>query len=138
MIYYLWVREMKVYLASPLFTEYEKDNVREWAKRLREEGHEVYVPMEHQIENAWNMSNSEWGYKVFQEDVKAIDEAEMVIVLYYGLYSDSGTAWEQGYAYAKGKQVQVINAGSCAEASLMIINGQTCYDDREFAEVYQM
>ena len=127
---------MKVYLASPLFTEYEKDNVREWAKRLREEGHEVYVPMEHQIENAWDMPNNEWGYKVFQEDIKAIDEAEKMIVLYYGLYSDSGTAWEQGYAYAKGKQVQVINMG-CAEASLMAVNGQTCYDDIEFAEVPQ-
>ena len=65
---------------------------------------------------------------------KAIDESEMLVVLYYGLYSDSGTAWEQGYAYAKGKQVQVINMG-CIEASLMVVNGQTYSDSKEFAEV---
>lgn len=127
---------MKIYLASPLFTEYERENVRTWAKRLRSEGNEVYVPMEHQIENAWDMPNDEWAYKVFQEDIKAIDESEMLVILYYGLYSDSGTAWEQGYAYAKGKQVQVINMG-CVEASLMIVNGQTYSDSKEFVEVAQ-
>lgn len=128
---------MKIYLASPLFTEYERENIREWAKLLREAGNEVYVPMEHQIDGAWEMSNSEWGRKVFQEDIKAINEADKIIVLYYGLYSDSGTAWEQGYAYAKGKQVQVINAGNCVEASLMIVNGQTYNSDNEFGEVWQ-
>lgn len=128
---------MKVYLASPLFTEYERANVHKWAELTRMQGHEVYVPMEHSIPNAWDMSNADWGRCVFTEDVNAIDECDMVLVLYYGLYSDSGTAWEQGYAYAKGKKVQVINAGTAKEVSLMIVNGQTTLIKDEFSESYQ-
>jgi len=127
---------MKVYLASPLFTEPEREEVRKMASLLRANGHEVYVPMEHQIQNAWSIPNHEWGRKVFEEDIKAIDNSEIVMVLYYGLYSDSGTAWEQGYAYGKGKQIHVINCG-CREASLMIVNGQTTSYMEQFLGVSQ-
>ena len=126
----------KIYLASPLFTEYERENVRKYAKYYRDLGWTVYVPMEHQIENAWDMPNHEWARKVFEEDVKAIDDSDRVVVLYYGLYSDSGTAWEQGYAYAKGKSVEVINCG-CSEASLMVVNGQSLIYSRNFSGVSQ-
>lgn len=126
----------KIYLASPLFTEYERENVRKYAKYYRDLGWTVYVPMEHQIENAWDMPNHEWAHKVFEEDIKAIDDSDRVVVLYYGLYSDSGTAWEQGYAYAKGKSVEVINCG-CSEASLMVVNGQSLIYSRNFSGVSQ-
>lgn len=63
---------MKIYLASPLFTDYERQKVKEWAARLRGCGREVYVPMEHSIENAWELPNYEWAKKVFDEDVKAM------------------------------------------------------------------
>lgn len=126
----------KIYLASPLFTEYERENVRKYAKYYRDLGWTVYVPMEHQIENAWDMPNHEWARKVFEEDVKAIDDSDRIVVLYYGLYSDSGTAWEQGYAYAKGKSVEVINCG-CSEASLMVVNGQSLIYSRNFSGVSQ-
>ena len=127
---------MKIYLASPLFTEYERNEVKRYAQAYREQGYYVYVPMEHQIENAWDMPNHEWARKVFEEDIRAIDESDAVVVLYYGLYSDSGTAWEQGYAYAKGKEVIVINCG-CKEASLMVVNGQTGHSWIEFNGVNQ-
>lgn len=125
-----------IYIASPLFTDYERQNVRERAARLRATGHNVYVPMEHQIPNAWDLPNHIWGKRVFEEDVRAIDAADLVLVLYYGLYSDSGTAWEQGYAYAKGKRVFVVNCG-CKEASLMVVNGQSAKWLEEFANVTQ-
>ena len=41
---------MKIYLASPFFNELERNNVKRMANVLRERGHEVYVPMEHEIE----------------------------------------------------------------------------------------
>lgn len=113
---------MKIYLASPLFTEYERKRVQGVASILRDAGHEVYVPMEHKIENAWEMLNSEWAKKVFEEDVKAIQECDKVYCIYYGLYSDSGTAWECGYAYALGKPVHLIDEAN-EEVSLMMVNG---------------
>jgi len=42
----------KVYLASPLFTEYERELVRKIVKKFQADNNEVYVPMEHSIENA--------------------------------------------------------------------------------------
>ena len=45
-------------------------------------------------------------------DIAAIQDCDMVFVVYDGLYSDSGTAWEIGYAYALGKDIQMsINKG---------------------------
>lgn len=113
---------MKIYLASPLFTEYERKRVQSVASMLRNMGCEVYVPMEHSIENALELPNHVWAKKVFDEDVKAIQEADKVYCIYYGLYSDSGTAWECGYAYALGKLVHLIDESN-EEVSLMVING---------------
>ena len=39
-----------------------------------------------------------------------------------GLYSDSGTAWECGFAYGINKPVQLIDC-SGQEVSLMVVNG---------------
>ena len=42
-------------------------------------------------------------------------------MLYWGNYSDSGTAWECGYAYATGKPVIVLQLGE--SSNLMIHEG---------------
>lgn len=115
---------MKIYLASPLFTEYERKRVAEVAEYWRGMGKEVYVPMEHTIENAWDYSNDEWAKMVFDEDVKAIREADAVLCIYYGLYSDSGTAWECGFAYGIGKPVYLLDE-SGSEVSLMMVQGSS-------------
>lgn len=124
---------MKVYLASPLFTEYEREKVKEVAAELRKI-HEVYVPMEHQIENAWDKPNWIWAQKVFAEDVKQIQNCDFVVCIYYGLYSDSGTAWECGYAYGIGKQVRLLDYSN-EEVSLMVVNGS--YNNYEFFDKWQ-
>ena len=113
---------MKIYLASPLFTEFERENVQAVANYLRSKGHSFYVPMEHSIENACDYPNHEWAQMVFDEDVKAIRECDEVHCIYYGLYSDSGTAWECGFAYALGKPVELIDQSN-NEVSLMVVNG---------------
>lgn len=113
---------MKIYLASPLFTEYEKIHVSDYAAHLRNLGHEVYVPMEHQIEDAWSMPNHVWATMVFNEDVEQIRKCDKVVCLYYGLYSDSGTAWECGFAYGINKPVELVDL-SGRECSLMVVQG---------------
>lgn len=115
---------MKIYLASPFFNEEELEIYRRAIKLLRAEGYEVYVPQEHTIENAWSLSNEDWAQQVFVEDCYAIDDCEYVMVLNFGIYSDSGTAWEAGYAFAKGKKVvQVLCGGNNATYSLMMMGG---------------
>lgn len=118
----------KIYLASPFFTKYERKKVQTVASSLRKIGHEVYVPMEHTIENAWELPNHKWARKVFEEDIKAIQEADEVYCIYYGLYSDSGTAWECGYAYAFGKPVRLIDESN-KKVSLMVVNGSKDWNE---------
>ena len=115
---------MKIYLASPFFNNEELTVYKKVIHQLKAAGHEVYVPQEHSIEGAWEMSNANWARAVYREDINAIDNCECVMVLNFGMYSDSGTAWEAGYAMALRKYtVQVLCGGDNATYSLMMING---------------
>lgn len=114
----------KIYLASPFFNEAELVVYRKAISLLRNAGYQVYVPQEHTVENAWELSNEEWANQVFIEDCYALDGCDYVMVLNFGMYSDSGTAWEAGYAFAKGKKVvQVLCGGDNATYSLMMMGG---------------
>ena len=114
---------MKIYLASPFFNEAELEVYRKVVTALRAERHEVYVPQEHVIEDAWSLSNEDWAQQVFVEDCYALDGCDVVMVLNFGMYSDSGTAWEAGYAFAKGKTVvQVLCGGDNTVYSLMMLS----------------
>ena len=115
---------MRIYLASPFFNNEELAVYKKVIHQLRTAGHAVYVPQEHSIEGAWEMSNANWARAVYREDIRAIDDCECVMVLNFGMYSDSGTAWEAGYAMAPRKYtVQVLCGGDNATYSLMMING---------------
>lgn len=111
-----------VYLAAPLWTQEQKERVLSLAESFRQEGYSVYVPMEHEIDNAWDMPQHEWSKKVFDADIKAIHESAAVVAIYNGLYSDSGTAFEIGYAYALKKSVYIMPYLETNEISLMIKN----------------
>lgn len=108
-----------IYLAAPFFNEKERKQIEKIAEIMRGL-YKVYVPMEHTIENAWSIDNYEWGKRVFEEDIRAIDESAKVVVLDWGHYADTGTAWECGYAYGKGKEVHRIRMDVCSIYSLMM------------------
>ena len=114
---------MKLYLASPFFNTYEIPTYEAAIESLRAKGYEVYVPREHTIEGAWEMSNKEWAGKVYGMDICALHNCDTVIVLNFGLYSDSGTAWEAGWALASGKRVvQVLCGEPNTTYSMMMIS----------------
>ena len=113
----------KIYLASPFFSYDELAIYKETIHRLREAGYTVHVPQEHEIPSAWDYSNKDWARKVFEMDVNAIFDCDVVMVLNFGMYSDSGTAWEAGFAAAQGKEiVQVLCGYENATYSLMMLN----------------
>lgn len=115
---------MKIYLASPFFSGEEVVIYRQVIHDLRNAGHEVYVPQEHTVEDAWDLSNKDWAIRVYINDIEAIDDCDCVMILNFGMYSDSGTAWEAGYAYAIAKKtIQVLCGGDNATYSLMMMNG---------------
>ena len=118
---------MKVYLASPFFEAGEIAIYNKAIQLLRSQPDiDLFVPREHTIPNAWDLPNHIWAENVFSADLLALQKAEVVVVLNHGLYSDSGTAWECGYAYATGKVVVNVNIEYYdTPFSLMMMNGCT-------------
>ncbi len=88
----------KIYLAGPLFTLAEQGFNSELARFLQGEGFEVWLPQEHE-------PRSKTAKSIFDMDVAALDWADVVVACMDGPDPDSGTAWECGYAYAKGKPI---------------------------------
>lgn len=112
----------KVYLASPLFTDEQKFRINKVVKYLRNCGNDVFSPMEFTVPNAWDMSCLEWGKQVYDHDVEGLKNADVVVAIYDGLMSDSGTAWEIGYAYALKKDIILLCTDIKAKQSLMVTN----------------
>lgn len=119
---------MKYYLAGPWFSDYEKEVYNKVIKELREyfltEDEELFIPAEHEVKDAWTLPNLEWGKEVYNIDLEGLDAADVVIVLDHGFTSDCGTAWEMGYAKAKGKYIIHIlcQEDSQSPYSLMLAN----------------
>lgn len=121
---------MKIYLASPFFNEDEKRVYNHAIHILRSQGYDVFVPQEHEIPNGWEMPNPLWAEAVFAVDYLAIQKCDVMVVLNWGMYSDTGTAWECGCAYAMGKKIVNILCGDepeSGEYSLMMLNGCNTY-----------
>lgn len=98
----------KVYLAGPCDSE-NRTLMTKVAKVLRARGDmEVYCPFELKIPNAWDISQEEWAEKVFKEDIRNLNSADVFIMISTGRESTAGTNWEQGYAFALDKWIYVF------------------------------
>lgn len=101
---------MNIYIASPLFHKWEQRNVKhvaEWIKTIYPNAN-VYCPQDFKVPNGWELPNDIWAKKVFEEDHKRLNAADLVVCISYGYKSDDGAAWEVGYAQAKGKEVWLV------------------------------
>jgi nucleoside 2-deoxyribosyltransferase len=87
---------MKIYMAGPLFSTAELKFNKELAGLLRNQGHEVFLPQEHE-------QRKDLPAAIFASDVKGLDWADAVVACLDGADPDSGTCWELGYAYARKK-----------------------------------
>lgn len=117
----------KIYLAGPFFNEKERALIHAFAARLREK-YEVFVPMEHTAEGDVPEGSLAWGKEIFDIDTAGLDAADLVVALDHGFTSDAGTAWETGYAYAKGKPSYIVAVGDVSPVrSLMLLHGCTRY-----------
>ena len=123
------MKKIKVYVASPYFSNDEKNrlDLLRYLWKQKEE-YDFYFPFDHKVKNAWDYTEEKWAKKVFKMDIKAIKKCDEVWVVNYGLYSDSGTAWEAGYAYGLGKKIKTLlieEKNRPSTYSLMMINSST-------------
>ena len=85
---------MKVYLAGPLFTSAEQEFNRHLRDALVDFGHEVWLPQEHEPRKRTPKA-------IFEEDVRGLESADVVVANMDGPDPDSGTCWECGYAFRR-------------------------------------
>lgn len=115
---------MKIYLAGPVVADDEVKNlVSAVYNKLKAFGDTipVYRPGLHKVPNEWGITMQMWGQCVFTMDVLAIDDCDWVVLCNFGRAGASaGTAWECGYAFAKGKKILVVNMPGSKDSSLMI------------------
>lgn len=81
---------MKVYLAAPLFTRAERVFNSVLGSELINLGHEVWLPQDQSA--------------TFQKCIDGINWADVLVAVVDGPDPDSGTSFECGVAYAKGKK----------------------------------
>ena len=116
---------MKIYLATPVGDPTDigiRTNAKRAYEILTKKGYDVYAPWMMKIPYAWDYPNKDWGLMVFTVDLQHLEECDIVVVLSYGRYSTTGTAWEQGYAYARDKKILVVEMNDSIQ-SIMIANG---------------
>ena len=99
---------MRIYLASPFFNDKELDYYEKVLNILEKKNLIVYAPLKNEISRE-NRTKEQWARQTFSKDIEEIKKADAVVMLFYGLYSDSGTSWECGYAYATNKPVVVVH-----------------------------
>ena len=95
----------RVYLAAPLFSDAERAYNLVLRDLLESHGYPVYLPQE----TGEGMAGPERDEIIFRSHVAALEGASCVIAVCDGADTDSGTAWETGYAAAKGIPVIALS-----------------------------
>ena len=93
-----------------------------------------YDPMKMKVPNAWCMDSETWAHCVFSIDVHELDAANIVVFLDYGRECTFGTAWEVGYAFAKGKriiQIRMPRQDKDVPTSVMAVGSAWRYEGYE-------
>jgi nucleoside 2-deoxyribosyltransferase len=94
-----------VYLAAPLFSEAECDFNRKLRDEIKSAGFNVFLPQE----DSNNIKDETNRQKIiFNKNLKGIEKSDILVAVIDGADVDSGTAWEIGFASAKGKPVLAL------------------------------
>ena len=107
----------RAYLAGPLFDEGERWFIEKIETMVAELGFETFLP--HRDNPPKVKENVK---EIFQNDKSAIDNCDVVVANLNGLTTDDGTAWEIGYAFAKGKYIVGLHTDWRARFEHEVVN----------------
>jgi nucleoside 2-deoxyribosyltransferase len=91
----------QVYVAGPLFNEGERWFDEQIEAVVQAAGFSTFLPHRDGVEGKQKAAGNLKA--IFEEDRAAIEAAQVVVANLNGINVDDGTAWEIGYAYARGK-----------------------------------
>lgn len=114
-------RKGKVYLAGPFFNRYQKILLFEVNNALESSDIQVFLPMR----DAGTENPKDYASR----DLKGIDESDVVMAICEDI--DSGTLFEMGYAYAKGKKIVVLTSKT-ANQNFDMLSGLECEIESDF------
>ncbi len=89
----------QVYIAGPLFTPGQRALLEDIDRLCRAVGFATYLP--HRDAGVFDRDGDSRPF--FEGDLRALEQAALVVAVLDGCDVDSGTAWELGYAYALGR-----------------------------------
>ncbi len=115
----------KIYIAGPLFNKHEQMYLEDIAKELEGNGYDCFLPHRDQTgidesELKGTDMSQETKYRIFKNDLDALDAADLTVALLTGQDIDSGTSAEIGHTYAKEKPVIAINANERRYRNLFV------------------
>ena len=115
----------KIYIAGPLFNKHEQMYLEDIAKELEGNGYDCFLPHRDQTgidesELKGTDMSQETKDKIFQNDLDALDAADLTVALLTGQDIDSGTSAEIGHTFAKEKPVIAINANERRYRNLFV------------------
>ena len=115
--------QYRIYLAAPLFSECERAYNLSIARNLRNNFFDVFLPQDAGDDS--HTRDKEEQSRIFSENLKALENSDIIVAVIDGADADSGTAWEMGYAYAQKKQVIALRtdfrrAGMYERVNLML------------------
>jgi len=99
---------ISIYQAGPLFTEAEKDWHKKLTLHLERAGFSVVWPGALLSDSAIKAAGKDATALIYKTCKDAIDASTCVVALLDGTQVDDGTAWEMGYAHAKGLPIYGI------------------------------
>lgn len=97
-------RKKTVYLAGPLFTHAELKYNLELKDMMIKKGFSVFLPQIDAEDAAAEREKQNQEF-IFKKCLEGVNSSDIVVAVLDGADVDSGTAWEIGYAYARGKPV---------------------------------
>ena len=117
------MEKIKCYIAGPFFREGERERLEKLRSFFESDEffdkYEFFFPMDHKIPGGESMPNGEWAWNVFEMDVNELANSQLVVAVYDTHYSDTGTAWELGFAYANHIPVLLLCTNLNADNSIM-------------------
>ncbi len=90
----------RIYIAAPLFSEAEKSYNLQISNLLTKHLFETYLPQT--IGDDTQCRGKAAHQEIFRAHLHALARTDIVVAIIDGADADSGTAWEMGYAYARG------------------------------------
>lgn len=124
------ISNLKVYLAGSCASEH-RTLMRKITATIEKFNVDLYCPFNYKVENAWSLTQEEWSEKVFQHNIEMLQNSDVVFIITFG----RAASWEQGYAYALGKTIIVLQVAK-GFTGLMTYNGSTEFINAENSNLF--